>query len=35
MTGVTSEVFAREAIEWLLTLIKTLPESPFAGSAAY
>lgn len=34
MTGVTSETFAREAIEWLLNLIKTLPESPFAGSAA-
>ena len=34
MTGVTSEVFAREAVEWLLNLIKTLPESPFAGAAA-
>ena len=31
MTGVTSETFAREAIEWLLTLIKTLPESPLAN----
>lgn len=34
MTGVTSESFAREAIEWLLALIKTLPESPFAGEAS-
>jgi TATA-box binding protein (TBP) (component of TFIID and TFIIIB) len=34
MTGVTSESFAREAIEWLLALIKTLPESPFAGQAS-
>jgi TATA-box binding protein (TBP) (component of TFIID and TFIIIB) len=34
MTGVTSESFAREAIEWLLTLIKTLPESPFADEAS-
>jgi TATA-box binding protein (TBP) (component of TFIID and TFIIIB) len=34
MTGVTSEKFAREAIEWLLELIKTLPESPFAEPAS-
>ena len=34
MTGVTSESFAREAIEWLLNLIRTLPESPFAGNAS-
>lgn len=34
MTGVTSEVFARQAIEWLLQLIKTLPESPFANPGA-
>ena len=29
MTGVTSEVFARESIEWLLEKFKSLPESPF------
>ncbi len=29
MTGVTSEEFAREAIEWLLSIILSLPESPF------
>jgi len=29
MTGVTSEEFARSAIEWLLQLIQTIPESPF------
>ena len=34
MTGVTSESFAREAIEWLLTLIMSLPESPFADKAS-
>ncbi len=34
MTGVTSESFAREAIEWLLDLIKTLPNSPFADKPA-
>jgi TATA-box binding protein (TBP) (component of TFIID and TFIIIB) len=34
MTGVTSEIFARETIEWLLALIKTLPESPFASTAS-
>ena len=33
MTGVTSDIFAREAIEWLLSVIKSLPESPFAESA--
>lgn len=33
MTGVTSEIFAKEAIEWLLDIIKTLPEVPFAGEA--
>jgi TATA-box binding protein (TBP) (component of TFIID and TFIIIB) len=30
MTGVTSEVFARNAIEWLLALVKTLPILPFS-----
>lgn len=30
MTGVTSESFARTAIEWLLDIIKSLPESPFS-----
>lgn len=34
MTGVTSESFAREAIEWLLNIIKSLPESPFASDAS-
>lgn len=34
MTGVISEAFAREAIEWLLSLIKTLPESPFTEPAS-
>jgi len=34
MTGVTSEVFARQAIDWLLDLIKSLPESPFANPSA-
>lgn len=29
MTGVMSEEFALETIEWLLLLIKTLPQSPF------
>lgn len=29
MTGVTSDTFARESIEWLLDIIKNLPESPF------
>jgi TATA-box binding protein (TBP) (component of TFIID and TFIIIB) len=29
MTGVTSETFAYQAIEWLLRLIQTLPQSPF------
>ena len=31
MTGVTSESFARRAIEWLLHTIQSLPESPFHG----
>lgn len=34
MTGVISEIFAREAIEWLLTTLLLLPESPFQGTAA-
>ena len=34
MTGVTSKEFAREAIEWLLALIRTLPESPFKENAS-
>jgi TATA-box binding protein (TBP) (component of TFIID and TFIIIB) len=34
MTGVTSEEFARDAIEWLLATIKALPESPFATPAS-
>lgn len=34
MTGVTSEAFAYKAIEWLLSVIKTLPESPFAAPPA-
>jgi TATA-box binding protein (TBP) (component of TFIID and TFIIIB) len=29
MTGVTSEVFARSALDWLYELIQSLPESPF------
>ena len=29
MTGVTSDTFARESIEWLLDVMKSLPESPF------
>jgi TATA-box binding protein (TBP) (component of TFIID and TFIIIB) len=29
MTGVTSEPFARRAMEWLLHTIQSLPESPF------
>ena len=32
MTGVMSEEFALETIEWLLRLIKTLPESPFTSN---
>lgn len=31
MTGVTSEAFARSAIEWLYALIQTFPESPFTN----
>jgi TATA-box binding protein (TBP) (component of TFIID and TFIIIB) len=34
MTGVTSEVFARKAIEWLLDVINSLPETPFASPAS-
>ena len=30
MTGVTSEAFARSALDWLYELIQTFPESPFA-----
>jgi len=33
MTGVTSDIFARDAIEWLLNVIRSLPESPFAKPA--
>lgn len=32
MTGVTSEKFAKDSIEWLLQCIKMLPESPFNGA---
>ena len=32
MTGVSSDVFARKAIDWLLGQIKLLPQSPFAGT---
>jgi TATA-box binding protein (TBP) (component of TFIID and TFIIIB) len=31
MTGVTSESFAKSAMEWLLNKFQTLPESPFSG----
>ena len=34
MTGVMSEEFARETIEWLLEVIKMLPQSPFAALPA-
>lgn len=34
MTGVTSKEFARNAIEWLLETINSLPESPFAEEAS-
>ena len=34
MTGVTSDTFARESIEWLLDIIKSLPESPFVEPAS-
>lgn len=34
MTGVTSEPFAYEAIQWLLQLIKTLPVPPFQNAPA-
>jgi len=33
MTGVTSEVFARETMEWLLHMIQNLPTPPFAAPA--
>jgi len=32
MTGVTSDTFEYNSIEWLLNLIKSLPTSPFAGT---
>jgi TATA-box binding protein (TBP) (component of TFIID and TFIIIB) len=32
MTGVTSEPFARDSIEWLLQTFKSLDESPFNGT---
>lgn len=32
MTGITSEEFARSAIDWLLEQFKALPESPFVGN---
>jgi TATA-box binding protein (TBP) (component of TFIID and TFIIIB) len=31
MTGVTSKEFAKESIQWLLSVLKSLPESPFAS----
>lgn len=31
MTGVTSKEFAQNSIEWLLSVLKSLPESPFAS----
>ena len=34
MTGVTSSTFARESIEWLLSIINGLSESPFAEPAS-
>jgi TATA-box binding protein (TBP) (component of TFIID and TFIIIB) len=34
MTGVTSEPFAREAMEWLLNVFRSLPESPFKDEAS-
>jgi TATA-box binding protein (TBP) (component of TFIID and TFIIIB) len=34
MTGVTSQEFAREAIDWLLHTIHALPESPFKDPLA-
>ena len=34
MTGVTSDSFARESIEWLFSTIKSLPESPFIKPAS-
>jgi TATA-box binding protein (TBP) (component of TFIID and TFIIIB) len=32
MTGISSLEFAIEAVQWLLSLIKRLPKSPFTGS---
>ena len=34
MTGVTSEPFAREAMEWLLNVFRSLSESPFKDDAS-
>ena len=34
MTGVTSESFARQTIQWLLHTLQDLPESPFTSKAA-
>ena len=34
MTGITDQEFAVKAAQWLLKLINTLPQSPFAGTAA-
>ena len=34
MTGVTTEVFARHTMDWLLNIIQSLPEPPFAGPAS-
>lgn len=34
MTGITSEEFARHAIEWLLSTLVALPESPFVERPA-
>lgn len=34
MTGVTSESFAKSAMEWLLNKFQSLPESPFLGDPA-
>lgn len=31
MTGITSPVFARDAMEWLLETLQSLPESPYDG----
>jgi hypothetical protein len=34
MTGISSLEFAVEAVEWLLTIIRRLPRSPFGNGAA-